>query len=81
MIDKAAIKRGERVWTGRRHGEIILAMLEEGEAPPVPQREQGFVTETGEWLNRQEAFEHAVKCGQLPVGIQGSRMLISEMVW
>lgn len=31
--------------------------------------EEGFITHRGDFLNRQQAWEHACNCGQLPVNI------------
>ncbi len=40
---------------------------------------QGFVTDTGEFLDRYEAVPHAVASGQLAEGT--TDMLVSEDLW
>lgn len=44
---------------------------------------QGFLTDTGQFLNRKEAFKHVVECGQTllvhPSRIEGT--LYSEDLW
>lgn len=66
---------GDKVWTGHRHGDAIKTMGQEGQSPKGA--EQGFITETGEFLNRREAFERAVACRQI-ADTQGERILVSE---
>lgn len=58
----------ERVYTGYRHGDIIKAMVElYGITPPVDgeRYEQGFVTSTGEFVDRVEGAAIAIAAGQI----------------
>ena len=64
MIVAAAIRQGGRIWTGRRHAEIIWAMVDEGLPTPI-KGEQGFTDDTGAFLDRHAAGEHAISCGQI----------------
>ena len=76
MIICAAVKTtfvnhlGEEVIvmvTGHRHGNCFDTMVKCG--VPMPKNrwdeEQGFMTNTGEFLDRKEALKHALHCGQL----------------
>jgi hypothetical protein len=81
-VERAAVKQGDRVWVGRRHGEIIQRMvMEEGSGfKKVMADMQGFVAEDGEFLTRSEAYERAIACGQIKeCGDEGhARVLVSE---
>jgi hypothetical protein len=80
MIVASAIKKDGVVYTGRRHNNILcdrsrpFGFLRAGE--------QGFVTDTGEFLDRVAAAVHAFECGQLSERkvIEGGR-LYSEDLW
>ena len=82
MIVKAAVNAEGRIYTGHRHGEAIHNAVEAGEPTPITQKMQGFVTDTGKWLTRREAREHAVACGQIPFdkNLKG-QLIISEDLW
>ncbi len=60
MIKEAAIQRKSdgRVWTGRRHSDIIRKIVQEGVALSVSNMvfTQGFVTADGRFVNRRQAF-------------------------
>jgi hypothetical protein len=65
-----------------RHHTIIATMdTEMGIAGPLatPER-QGFVTDTGRYVNRVEAFYLAYRAGQIISDTQGPR-LFSEDLW
>jgi hypothetical protein len=69
MIKEAAIRKDGRVYTGHRHHNIINSTKERG----LPfgyfrDGEQGFVTTTGEFVNRQEAARIALELGQVKRG-------------
>lgn len=64
MISSAAIRKGDKIWTGTRHCEIISKMIADGVKPPVG-GEQGFVDDMGRFLDRHTAGEHAIACGQI----------------
>ena len=63
MIVSAAIIKDGIIYTGKRHNNILcdksrpFAFLHDAE--------QGFVTDTGEYLNRMDACKHAIECGQI----------------
>ena len=83
-VRQAAVRQGDRIWTGLRHGQIIQRMVKE-EGPnfqKVTAQMQGFVDADGEFLDRKEAFERAVACGQINecAGVPSgeTRSLVSE---
>ena len=51
----------------------------DGEGRPC----QGFYTDAGEYLGREEAFKHAMACGQVdrPAGGHDGPELFSEDLW
>lgn len=67
-IKEAAIIHDGKVWTGRRHHNVIARIVEEcgQQAAPV-MGEQGFVTECGKFLGREEAAKVAFEAGQTPL--------------
>ncbi len=77
MIKEAAIKKRSKIITGRRHGDAFEKCIDKGLTPTG--WIQGFITDDGVFVNRQEAFEIALSCGQIPdPGPDSSRTLISE---
>lgn len=73
----------KKVYTGRRHGEILLAMKEAGvERLDCARAEQGFVTECGRFVRRKPALRIALAAGQLmsESDLKGS-ILTSEDLW
>lgn len=78
MLVAAAIRKNEIVYTGKRH-YIIL-----GNAKPfgyLKDGEQGFVTDTGEFLNRKQAFLHAIRSKQQFIREITGGVLTSEDLW
>lgn len=74
MIVKAAILKDGTVFTGRRHPDIIC-----GNYGKLKNGIQGFITDTGEFLNRIDARNHFIECGQKSVsGKLHPTMLFSE---
>ena len=72
MIICAAIKvtmnniaKTEHIVCGHRHGDCFQTIAMLNDNWKFCQREEGFMTNTGDFLNRCEAFEHALRCGQL----------------
>jgi len=69
LIKEAAIQRKSdgKVWTGRRHGNVIHSIVAETGIRPVGHADfiQGFVTDDGKFVDRIEAFKIAVVCNQL----------------
>ena len=98
MILAAAVKfridatGEETVLCGARHGHIFQQLQALGFAPRkgYKELEQGFIDHKGNFLNREEAFRHAVDCGQISSMIANEREngeraggldLISEDLW
>lgn len=96
MILAAAIKYKiektgkEVVLCGCRHGDIFLQLRALGFNPAEGYKEidQGFIDHNGNFLNRQDAFIHAHKCGQMcekvfdaKVQFTNTPSLISEDLW
>ena len=93
MIIAAAIKfrinHNEVILCGVRHGDIfkqieLMGFKYDEDAIEI---EDGFVTHTGNFLDRVSAYAHALYCGQLPAKIRYERekdtnyKLISEDLW
>jgi len=70
MIKESAIKRTSdgKVWTGKRHGDVLDQIFEETNIRPDSSSLEfihGFITDTGEFVDRKVAFKIAVECEQL----------------
>ena len=67
-----------------RHADafyIISQFLDAGEIDK-PKTEQGFLTHDGTFLNRYDAMDEAIKCGQLPPETKEQcAELYSEDLW
>jgi len=62
-IDCAAVKSTDgRVWTGKRHHHCIATIVQAG--LKVSHGDQGFVTMSGRYVDREEAAELILKTGQ-----------------
>lgn len=61
MIIQSAILKDKIIYTGKRHSDIFIqkpiGFLRNGE--------QGFITEKGEFVNREQAVKIAFDCGQI----------------
>jgi hypothetical protein len=77
-IASAAINHNGKIWTGRRHSEIMYDIWKVDEKAKIPQSEQGFVTDTGEFVNRFQAGAIAFRAGQTK---ERKQTLLSEHVW
>lgn len=78
IIICAAILRDGKIWTGRRHCDIITAVFEDtGFA--VKSAEQGFLTDSGCFLSRHSARALARVSGQ--VAPTFDKVLTSEDLW
>lgn len=66
-IKEAAIVHDGKVWTGKRHHNVIKKIIDECgiQAAPVL-GEQGFVTECGVFLGREAAAMEAFEAKQIP---------------
>ncbi len=69
MIVRAAILRDGGVWSlprPARHHDVLALMRQCGLAQIAPPREvQGFLRDDGQFLDRKQAAEEAVACGQI----------------
>jgi len=74
IITAAAILHQGRIWTGRRHHEILRAIADSTQDWPILS-EQGFVAEDGRFVGREEAAQLAFEAGQIP---EPKKMLFSE---
>lgn len=63
MIKESAVLQSGCIFTGRRHCHAYAMMFGMGIKPNGDV--QGFVTDTGEFLDRAAALKHALECGQL----------------
>lgn len=73
----AAVMVDGKVYRGTRHGECIKIAVLNG-AKRVNQDQQGFLTDSGEYVNREDAARLAFQCGQIATP---KRKLYSEDVW
>jgi hypothetical protein len=76
-IKESAIIHKGVVWTGRRHHNIIADIVSKTGDRPVT-GEQGFVTEDGEFVNREDAAKIALSNGQVKELKFNSKLLFSE---
>lgn len=75
-IKEAAILNNGIVWTGRRHHNVIKKIVDTlGMSAAPVLGEQGFVTECGKFLSREDAARVAFMAGQIP---ELKRELFSE---
>jgi len=70
MIKSAAIEFNGMIYTGRNHSEIGLLMLKyKACSRPYPGgKHQGFVTDQGEFVDRETALKIAIDCKQVEKG-------------
>lgn len=76
-IVKAAVKLGDRVFTGWRHADILHHLIAAG-TPQRDQEAQGFVADNGSFYNRYQSARIALRArqiGRLP------HVLTSEDLW
>jgi len=81
MIKEAAIRLEGKIFTGRRHVDILHANVVRRDGilvSSIAGNQQGFGTDEGEFLNREQAAEHAVKCGQIKKLKYSKTQLFSE---
>ena len=80
-IVQAAIQHEGRIYTGRRHSEILTEMLNLGDMEESKPRisDQGFVDSDGNFHSRFQALRVAKKAGQVPEDFLG--VLTSEDLW
>lgn len=60
----------------------IISQFLEPEQIDESRTEQGFITHDGTFLNRYDAMQHAIACGQLPLyADKECKELYSEDLW
>lgn len=79
-IKEAAILHTDgKVYTGRRHHNVIATIVKETGVKRVGTGSiQGFVTEDGEFVDREVAARIALACGQIEKLKYNPRELFSE---
>ena len=86
MIEGVAIKRDGKLYImprPNRHADIVFKVVSEGTLTyPIGDNEQGFYISGNVFVNRQDAYVHALLCGQIEQGhtLYQDR-LSSEDVW
>ena len=80
ITDAAMMYKG-KMFTGRRHYEIIRDIVNECKVKRA-KGEQGFVTDKGRFVDRSEALKIAISSGQVEEGKTiNRRHLFSEDLW
>lgn len=70
MIEYAAIKFRDKIYKGRWHIEPLTEIrllnkdCDEQTRLDICRAEYGFLTDKGEFLNRKDALQHVLECGQ-----------------
>lgn len=67
-----------------RHADAfyIISQFLSADEIDKPKTEQGFLTQDGTFLNRYDAMDEAIRCGQLPpMAKQNCMELYSEDLW
>jgi hypothetical protein len=77
----AAIVKEDRIWTGRRHADLIRLVIEDI-GVKVRSEDQGFITDTGRFVTRVQAYGIAKWEEQLPADFKKRpEALLSEDLW
>ena len=63
-IRQAAILQDGIIWAGKSHDEIIHTICKQT-GKFNPRSPQGFITESGRFVDRKEAAKIALECGQI----------------
>ncbi len=79
-IAYAAILQNGKIFTGFRHHLIVRDIVKELKIKPVT-GEQGFTTDSGRFVNREEAAIIALREGQIKEKKYNPIDLFSEEVW
>ena len=78
MLVNSAIKlENGFIYIGKRHCDILISNISVDFTNSI----QGFVTESGKFLDRKQAYNEAVKCNQIKHGKMISKILTSEDLW
>jgi hypothetical protein len=82
VIKHAAIKKDGIVYVGKRHCDCIETMMKCGLSWPVTKGAvQGFVDDTGRFLDRVEALAVATACNQIIKKTAPHDVLFSEDIY
>lgn len=87
MIVAAAIKLNDEpggvisMPPPNRHHHIIHALGEKHGEIYIAHGQQGFITDTGQWLSRVDAADHARRHGQIKKPMIAPPKLYSEDLW
>lgn len=83
IITESAIKIGDRIFTGARHWQCFRKIAFEVDNKKLERDEfdeiQGFLTDRGRFLTREEAKPVAIEAGQCDPKHKGT--LFSEDLW
>lgn len=78
MIVQSAILHNGKIYTGQRHHNVIHTIfIETGKRVPYSSP-QGFVTDAGEFVTREEGAKIALACGQIKELKYSKTKLFSE---
>lgn len=71
------------VLCGCRHSDIFKQLKSLGFDPKKGYKEieQGFITNKNKFLTREEAYVHAITCGQVRLYREDMKRLMSEDLW
>ena len=78
MIKSAAIMKDGILWMGKRH-DLIIAAIVEATGKKVGSRGQGFVTDDGRFVSREEAKRIAVACNQIKRKRSGDKLYSEDL--
>ena len=82
MIVAAAILDDGIIYQGKRHNNVIHAMVRVYGLPSPIKGIQGFVNEKGDFLTSEDAGKHAIECGQIKeMKYFGGKKLDSSDLW
>jgi hypothetical protein len=79
MITASAIRKNGIIYTGKRHHLIMHSPLRPKGF--LKFGEQGFITDKGEFLDREAAAKHAISSGQITNLKYSLHDLFSEDLW
>lgn len=84
-ITHVAVKANGKLYSlpePARHSDVIRLAVEDGAPTPIKQRQQGFLDSEGQWLTRADAFNVALKAGQVESReAHRCTLLFSEDLW
>jgi hypothetical protein len=72
-IESPAIRKGNAVWTGKNHSEILIKAK-----GSLKGCEQGFITDKGGFVDRKEALKIATEAKQVNLDTVRGGILMSE---